>query len=202
MAEPAEKRLKSGLPRCACHRSSSGQARGALALQAAVEEALCGVSSLLFHGVYKLQALASVFERDDCALPGLAWFFCHTAQRQQEEAQELLRYLSQRGGTYCGRDMQRAGCESVCGVLPALDLLGLQLSEEVGVLLELIHMSRDSGDPQTCSVLQSLLVSPRVERLKQLADLLSTARRLGCTADSTGRFGEYLLCELQEELRR
>ncbi|KAJ0029283.1 hypothetical protein NQD34_004280 [Periophthalmus magnuspinnatus] len=199
MAEPAEKRFKSSLPRCASHRSSRG--RGVLTLQAAVEEALCGVSSLLFHGAYKLQAVASAFERDDLALPHLALFFHHMVQRQQEEAQELLRYLSQRGGTYCGPDIQRPDCEAVCSVLPALDLLGLHLREEVGVLVELSRMSRDHGDPQTHSMVQSLLLNPRVERLKQLGDLLSNARRLGCTMDTRGRFGEYLLDELQDELK-
>ncbi|KAK7916503.1 hypothetical protein WMY93_012264 [Mugilogobius chulae] len=198
MAEPEEKRFKSILPRCTSHRSSISRC---VTLQAAVEEALCGVSSLLFHGVYKLQALASAFELDDCSLPRLALFFCHTAQKQQEEAQELLRYLSQRGGTYCSRDIQRSGCEAVCAVLPALDLLLLQLKEEVEVLVELRHMSQDSGDPQTCSMIQSHLLNPRLERLKQLGDLRSSAQRLGCTTDTTGGFGEYLFNELQERLK-
>ncbi|KAJ0069653.1 hypothetical protein NL108_011931 [Boleophthalmus pectinirostris] len=199
MAEPAEKRFKSSLPRCASHRSSRG--RGVLTLQAAVEEALCGVSSLLFHGVYKLQALASAFERDDLALPRVALFFHHMAQTQQEEAQELLRYLSQRGGTYCGHDVQRPDCETVCSVLAALELLGLLLREEVGVLVELQGLFRDHADPQTWSMVQTLLLNPRVERLKQIGDLLSNARRLGCTTDTRGRFGEYLLNELQDELK-
>lgn len=55
-AEPAEKRLKTGLPLCAAHRSSAGS-RARHNLQAAVEEALCGVSSLLWDGAYRLQAL-------------------------------------------------------------------------------------------------------------------------------------------------
>lgn len=128
-------------------------------------------------------------------------FFRHVAQRQQEETEQLLWYLNQRGGSYCSKDIQRPGCEAVGAVLPALDLLLLQLREEVGVLVELSELSRDRGDPQTCSMVKNLLLSPRVQRLKQLGELLTSARRLGCTNDPTGQFGEYLLNELQEELR-
>lgn len=201
MAEPAEKRFKSSLPWCPSHRCYSSPGRGALPLLPAVEEAVCGVSGLLLHGAYRLQALAGAFERDDVAFPRLALFFRRVAQRQHEEAQQLMRYLAQRGGTYCSKDLQRPGCEAVGAVLPALDLLLQLLKDEVGVLVELSELSRDRGDPQTCSVVKSLLLSPRVERLKQLGDMLTNARRLGCTNDPTGQFGEYLLNELHEELR-
>lgn len=199
MAEPAGKRFKSSLPLCTSHRGSSS--RGALSLQAPVEEALCGVSGLLFHGAYRLCALSSVFERDDMALPRIASFFHHEALKQQEEAQAMLQYLAQRGGTYCGKDIQRPGCESVCAVLPALDLLLLQLKEEVRVLVELNELAQEHGDPQTSSTIKSRFLMPREDRLKQLGDLLTNGRRLGCTGDSTGGFGAYLLNELQEELR-
>lgn len=201
MAEPAEKRFKSSLPRCASHRVSINRGREALCLQAAVEEALCGVSGLLFTGAYRQQALASVFDRDDVDLPRLASFFRHEAQKQQEEAQDMLRYLAQRGGTYCGKEIQRSGCESVIAVLPAFELLLLQIREEVTVLVELRDLARDNGDPQTSSLVKTHFLTPRVDRLKHLGDLLTNARRLGCTNDSTGRFGEYLLNELQEELK-
>lgn len=83
-AEPAEKRLKTGLPLCAAHRSSAGS-RARHNLQAAVEEALCGVSSLLWDGAYRLQALVRqqggeepVTEVPSTELRN----FCITAQRQ------------------------------------------------------------------------------------------------------------------------
>lgn len=57
MAEPAGKRLKSSLPACGAHRSSAGSSRAGHNLPAAVEEALCGVSSLLWDGAYGLRAL-------------------------------------------------------------------------------------------------------------------------------------------------
>ncbi|XP_023284886.1 ferritin light chain-like [Seriola lalandi dorsalis] len=202
MAEPAGKRLKSSLPLCKTHRSSAGTSRARHNLPAAVEEALCGVSSLLLDGAYRLQALASVFERDDVALPRVASFFHQEALKQQDETEAMLGYLAERGGNYCGKDIQKPGCEAVGAVLPALELLLLQLKEEAGVLVELNQLARKHGDPHTASVVKSHFLTPRVDRLKLLGDLLTSARRTGCTSDQTGRFGEYILNELQEELSR
>ncbi|XP_076589878.1 ferritin light chain [Chaetodon auriga] len=201
MAEPAGKRLKSSLPLCRTHRSSAGS-RARLNLQAAVEEALCGVSSLLWDGAYRLQALASVFERDDVALPRVASFFHQEALKQEQEAEAMLGYLTERGGSYCGKDVQKPGCDGVCAVSPALQLLLLQLKEEVGVLVELNQLARNNGDPHAASVVTRHFLTPRMDRLKLLGDLLTSAGRVGCTNDRTGGFGEYLLNELQEELTR
>lgn len=202
MTEPAEKRLKSSLPLCRAHRSSAGCSRARHNLQAAVEEALCGVSSLLLDGVYRLQALASVFERDDVALPRVTSFFQQEALKQEEEAEAMLGYLAERGGSYCGKDVQKPNCEAVCAVLPALELLLLQLKEEAAVMVELSQLARNHGDPHTASIVKSDFLTPRVDRLKLLGDLLTSARRVGCTNDQTGGFGEYILNELQEELSR
>ncbi|XP_040894390.1 ferritin, heavy subunit [Toxotes jaculatrix] len=199
MAEPAGKRLKSSLPLCRAHRSSAGSSRARHNLPTAVEEALCGVSSLLWDGV---QALASVFERDDVALPRVASFFHQEAQKQQEETEAMMGYLAERGGNYCSKDIQKPGCEAVCAVLPALELLLIQLKEEAGALVDLSQMAREHGDPHTASVVKSHFLAPRMDRLKLLGDLLTSARRAGCTNDQTGRFGEYILNELQEELTR
>lgn len=85
-------------------------------------------------------------------------------------------------------------------VLPALELLQLQLKEEIGALVELSQQAREHGDPVTVSVVKGHLLARRVDRLKLLGDLLTSARRVGCTMDQKGAFGEYILNELQEEL--
>ncbi len=97
---------------------------------------------------------------------------------------------------------QRPGCEGVCAVLPALELLLLQLKEEVGVLVELSQLARNHGDPHTASIVKSRFLTPRVDRLKLLGDLLTSTRRVGCTNDQTAGFGEFILNELQDELTR
>ncbi|XP_063762158.1 ferritin light chain, oocyte isoform-like [Eleginops maclovinus] len=150
MAEPAEKRLRSSLPRCTEHQSSS---RASRSLQAPVEEALCAVSSMLRGGGYRLQALKPL-------------------------------------------------CEGVSSLLPALELLRLQLKEELSALLELSLLARSLGDPNTASLVKGHFLSPRVHRLKVLGDLMTSARRVGCTNEGTGGLGEFIFNELQEELSR
>ncbi|XP_078112334.1 ferritin light chain [Sander vitreus] len=174
-AEPTGKRLKSGLPLCAAHRSSAGS-RARHNLPAAVEEALCGLSSLLWDGAYRLQAL--VGDTSYCS----------------NHREDLNIYYSH----------IKPGCEAVCSVLPALELLLLQLKEEAGALVELSQLARNHGDPHTASVVKSHFLAPRVDRLTALGDLLTSARRLGCTNDQTGAggFGEYILNQLQDELAR
>ncbi|XP_050929528.1 ferritin light chain, oocyte isoform-like isoform X2 [Lates calcarifer] len=107
-----------------------------------------------------------------------------------------------RGNGNKANSVRKPGCEAVCAVLPALELLLLQLKEETGVLVELSQLAREQGDPHTASVVKSHFLAPRVDRLKLLGDLLTSARRVGCTNDQTGGFGEYILNELQEELTR
>ncbi|XP_029910315.1 ferritin, heavy subunit [Myripristis murdjan] len=198
-AEPGPKRFKSDLPRCPSHRGSAAS-RARQNLSAGVEEALCGVSSLLRDGAYRLQALAFVFEQGSIALPRLASFFHQQAERQEAEADAMLAYLAQRGGCYCARQIKRPGCEAVCAVFPALELLLLQLREEVSVLVELSRLAGEHGDPHAAGLVKRRFLQPRVQRVKLLGDLLASARRLGCTDQQANGFGEYLLDELQEEL--
>lgn len=47
-----------------------------------------------------------MFERDDVSLRRLASFFHQEALKQQVEAEAMLGYLAERGGNYCGRDIQ------------------------------------------------------------------------------------------------
>ncbi|KAM3609533.1 uncharacterized protein V6R79_016462 [Siganus canaliculatus] len=197
MAEPAGKRLKSSLPLCPAppHRSSA-TARDTHGLQAAVEEALCGVSGLMRDGASRLQALAAVFERDGVALPRVAAFFHQEALKQEQEAEALTFYLSERRGSCCCRDVQGPACDAVGAVFPALELFLLQLKEEVAVMAELSQFARRHGDPLTASIVKTHFLSPRVERLKRLGDLLTSARRLGCTNEATGGSGEFILNEL------
>ena len=47
-----------------------------------------------------------MFERDEVALPRVASFFHQEALKQQQEAEAMLGYLAERGGNYCGKDVQ------------------------------------------------------------------------------------------------
>ncbi|KAL0154771.1 hypothetical protein M9458_049034, partial [Cirrhinus mrigala] len=70
----------------------------------------------------------------------------------------------------------------VCAILPAVEIMLNQWKEEMSIMLELNQLAHEYGDPHSASVIKS------------------QARRAGCTNDSTGGFGEYLIDRLQETL--
>lgn len=88
----------------------------------------------------------------------------------------------------------------MCAVLPGLEIMLDQWKEEMSVMVELNQLAREYGDPHTASVIKSQFVEPLVPKVKLVGDLLTSARRVGCTSDSTGGFGEYLIDQLQETL--
>ncbi|XP_046889638.1 ferritin light chain, oocyte isoform-like isoform X1 [Hypomesus transpacificus] len=216
MAEPSTKRLKTNLPVCKTHRACVGS-KVKQNLTSAVEESLCGVSTLLLEVAYRLEALSQIFEQDDVALPRVAAFFHQESGKEQEQAEAMMDYLCERGGQYCNKDIQKQGseqvcpcvfqkqgseqkpgCEQVCAVLPALELLLAQWKDEMCVLVDLSLLARQNSDPHSASVVKSRFLGPLVARVKLLGDLLTNARRLGCGA--VGTLGEYLIDQLQEEL--
>ncbi|XP_016410414.1 ferritin, heavy subunit-like [Sinocyclocheilus rhinocerous] len=199
MSEPRVKRIKTCLPLCKTHFSSAGS----LARQnfpTVVEESLCGVSTLLMEVSYRLEALAKIFEQSDLALPRVAAYFHQESVKELERAEAMLQYLTQRGGKYCSKNIQRPGTEEVCAILPALGIMLNQWKEEMSVMVELNQLAHEYGDPHTASVIKSQFIQPLVPKVKLIGDLLTSARRVGCTSDSTGGFGKYLIDRLQETL--
>ncbi|XP_024243380.1 ferritin, heavy subunit isoform X2 [Oncorhynchus tshawytscha] len=155
---------------------------------------------MLMEIAYRLDALANIFEQDDIALPRVAAFFHEHSAQEQAQAEAMLDYLSDRGGQYCNKDIQRPGCEEVCAVIPALELMLGHWKEEMAVMVELSQLSKEHSDPHSASVVKSRFLGPLVPRVKLLGDLLTNAHRVGCTIDRSGGFGEYLINQLQEEL--
>ncbi|KAG1938303.1 ferritin heavy chain B [Pimephales promelas] len=199
MSEPTAKRIKTCLPLCKTHLSTAGsQVRQNF--PTVVEESLCGVSTLLMEVSYRLEALAKIFEQSDLSLPRVAAYFHQESVKELERAEAMLQYLSQRGGKFCGKNIQRPVTENVCAVLPGLEIMLDQWKEEMSVMVELNQLARECGDPHTASVIKSQFVEPLVPKVKLVGDLLTSARRVGCTSDSTGGFGEYLIDQLQETL--
>ncbi|MCJ8735813.1 hypothetical protein PDJAM_G00251820 [Pangasius djambal] len=199
MSEPAGKRLKTNVPMCKAHRAlvSSNAKQN---LPAVVEEGLCGVSTSVMEFAYRLEALAKIFEQDDLPLSRVAAFFHQESMREQAQAEVMLQYLSERGGHYCNKVIQRPGTEQVCALLPALELMLGQWKEEMAIMVELCQLASEHEDPHTTSVIKSHFLSPLVPKIKLLGDLLTNARRVGCTTDGTGGFGEYLIDQLYKEL--
>lgn len=95
---------------------------------------------------------------------------------------------------------QRPGTEQVSALLPALELMLGQWKEEMTIMVDLCQLAHEHEDPHTTSVVRKHFLKPLVPKIKLLGDLLTNARRVGCTTDSTGGFGEYLIDQLYKEL--
>lgn len=96
--------------------------------------------------------------------------------------------------------LQKPGTEQVCALLPALELMLGQWKEEMVIMVELCQLAREHEDPHTISVVKCHFLNPVVPKVKLLGDLLTNAHKVGCTYDSTGGFGEYLIDQLYKEL--
>ncbi|KAL0968119.1 hypothetical protein UPYG_G00262650 [Umbra pygmaea] len=201
MSEPSSKRLKINVPICKTHRPCLGS-RVKQSLPPIVEESLCGVATLLLEVAYRLNALAKIFEQDDNALPRVSAFFHEQSEKEQARAEAMLNYLSERGGQFCNKDIQRPGCENVCAVIPALELMLNQWKEEMAVMVELIQLSKEHSDPLSANVVKRRFLGPLVPLIKLVGDFLTNARRVCCTSDCSAGFREYLFDQLQEELTK
>lgn len=68
-------------------------------------------------------------------------------------------------------------------------------------MVELSQLALNYGDPHTASIIKSRFLQPLISKVKLVGDLLTEARRVGCTNDSMGGFGEFLFDQLQGSLQ-
>ncbi|TRY81691.1 hypothetical protein DNTS_026003 [Danionella cerebrum] len=150
MSEPSVKRVRTSLPFCRTHVASAGSPVSQ-SFPRAVEESLCGVSTVLMEISYRLESL-------------------------------------------------RPATEHVNALLPALEILRNQWLEEMSIMVELNHLANKQQDPHTAGVIKTQFIEPLSPKVKLVGDLLTSARKVGCTDDSMQGFAEYLIDQLDQHL--
>ncbi|KAM8938754.1 ferritin, higher subunit-like [Pelodytes ibericus] len=200
MAEPRHKRLRGILPTCPGHQPHRGS-RVRQNLPPELEESLCGVTTGLLRLSYRFLALAEVFDQSTVALPNVSKFFLEQARQEEKMAEVMLKHLSVRGGKYCSKTIEKPSCEHVRDVVTALTMALDQWKTMMRCFEELYNISIDCADPHTAGLIKKRFVEPKMRKVKLTGDLLTNASRLNCPSDGRSSFGEYLIDQLQKELK-
>ncbi|KAL8176837.1 UNVERIFIED_CONTAM: hypothetical protein K2H54_039242 [Gekko kuhli] len=153
------------------------------------EAAVNRMVNMELYASYVYLSMASYFDRDDVALRNVAEFFRSQSREEQEHADKLLRFQSQRGGRVLLQDIKKPERDAWGTTLDAMEA-ALQLEKNVNqALLELHRLASDQKDPHFCDFLETHYLDEQVKAMKVLGDYITNLRRLGA---SQGGLGEYL----------
>ncbi|XP_062457012.1 ferritin, higher subunit-like [Rhea pennata] len=164
------------------------------------EAAVNRVANLELHAAYVCLSMALYLERDDVALPRVAWLLRARAHQERERAEELLRLQARRGGRALLPDVQKPPRDAWGSALELLEA-ALQLQRSVNqALLELHGLATAKGDPHLCDLLERRYLREQVEAIKMLGDHVTTLRHLAAGAGGPAgdplALGEYLFDRL------
>jgi len=128
---------------------------------------------------YVYLSLSHHYERDDVALPGLAKFFSKNSDEENKHAQMFMDYQNKRGGRVVLQPIQAPSKQewgsAIDGLQAALDL-EKQVNQSI---LELHALADNHNDPHLTNFLEGNFVTEQVDAIKELADLITRAKRAG-----------------------
>eukprot|EP00127_Corallochytrium_limacisporum_P007487 Clim_evm9s253 gene=Clim_evmTU9s253 len=127
---------------------------------------------------YVYLSMATYFEREDVALPGLRKFFYNSSEEEREHAQKFISYVLARGGKVNYRSISAPESEwkSATNAVEA----ALNLEKSVNESLLKVHkLASDFDDANLTDFLEGNYLHEQVEAQKQLSDYLTQLRRVG-----------------------
>jgi ferritin heavy chain len=151
-----------------------------------VEAAINKQINLELTASYVYLSMGAYFDRDDVALEGYSKWFYKNSDEERGHARKLITYQNLRGGRVVLQDIARPTTDDWTSGLSALEA-ALQLERTVNQsLLDLHKLAETHHDSQCCDFLEKEFLEEQVEAIKELADLITSAKRAG------NGLGEYL----------
>lgn len=141
---------------------------------------------------YRYLMMANYFSRSDVALTGFAKYFKEASEREMDNANEFMNYVSKRGGFLEYKDIQRPDVSRwIDGVDALAYALGIEraLNQE---LLILCQKATTAEDPHTTHTVEDKFLAQKVKVIKELGDHLTVLEKM--KGDNYG-LGEYVFNE-------
>ncbi|CAM9724866.1 unnamed protein product [Lampetra planeri] len=140
------------------------------------------------YASYVYLSMAFFFDRDDVALKHLSKFFREQSLEERGHAEKLMGYQNRRGGRIFLQDVQKPERDEWGNALEALTL-ALQLEKNVNqALLELHALATEHNDPQLCDFLDSHYLEEQVESIKNIADHITSLKKMDVPQSGMGEF--------------
>jgi len=131
------------------------------------------------YASYVYQSMASYFDRDDVAFPGVAGFFKKQSDEEREHADKLMKYQNQRGGRVVLQPVSKPTRDEWGSPLEAF-VAALELEKTINqVLLDLHGISGRNNDPQLCDFLESEFLEEQVKSINELSHFVTQLKRVG-----------------------
>uniref|UniRef100_A0A914CX15 Ferritin n=1 Tax=Acrobeloides nanus TaxID=290746 RepID=A0A914CX15_9BILA len=143
------------------------------------EQAVNKTINEILHASYSYLNVAFFVDRDDITHPKLHKFFLELSDKKKAQAEKLLKYQNERGGRVILQTIQKPTRDTWSTIPEALET-ALNLEKHLNnQFLALCGIADATNDPHFSDFIEEDLLDVEVSQLKELADLLTQAKRAG-----------------------
>ena len=118
------------------------------------------------------------FDKDDVSLRNFHTYFCKLSDRKKENAEKLMKFMSERGGRVQFKDIPtppnnfREPSDIMNGIMDHEKTMNQEL-------LSLRNLAERHRDNHLCDFMEEHFLSPKVELLKEISDHFTNLKRVG-----------------------
>ncbi|VDM40978.1 unnamed protein product [Toxocara canis] len=140
----------------------------------------------VLHASYVYLSIAFYFDRDDVALSNIHKYFIRLSDNKKKMADKLMKYQNSRGGRVVLGTVEKPSRDEWGSAKDAFED-ALELEKALNASFMHLHtIAETTDDAHLSDFVEEVLLEPQVEVMKQMGDLLTSAKRAG------PGIGEYL----------